>query len=88
MRASHLSLLLLPLLVASPLWLGGCAANPKANDASYDTLGKDPQRDTERAKTLNARAVPLIEKSACVHAGLPLSACTEKAVTAAVTELT
>jgi Tfp pilus assembly protein PilF len=62
MHTGHLSFLLLPLLVASPLWLGGCAANPKANDASYDTLGKDPQRDTERAKTLNARAIPLIEK--------------------------
>jgi Flp pilus assembly protein TadD len=62
MRTRNLSLLLLSLLVASPIWLCGCASNPKANEASYDTLGKDPQRDTERAKTLNARAISLIEK--------------------------
>jgi Flp pilus assembly protein TadD len=60
MRTVYLSLLL-P-LIALPLWCCGCASNPKQSDAGYDTLGKDPRRETERAKTLNTRAVALIVK--------------------------
>ena len=44
-------------LIASLLCVCGCASNPKQSDAEYDTLGKDPRRETERAKSLNTRAV-------------------------------
>jgi len=43
-------------------FLGGCRHRTSDRFAPYETLAKDPRRDTEAAKRHNARAVRLIEQ--------------------------
>jgi Tfp pilus assembly protein PilF len=41
--------------------LTGCAARPKGDAGAYETIGKDPRRDSELARQENARAVALLD---------------------------
>jgi len=56
----HLLCLLTAALVLAVL--GGCRRERADRFARYETLSRDPRRDTEAARRLNARAVELIEK--------------------------
>jgi len=50
-------------LVALSIAITGCTANkPAAPQAQYQTVGKDPRRDSDTARAENVKAVDAIEK--------------------------
>jgi Flp pilus assembly protein TadD len=59
MRGIRCYLIVLVLALAG--CFGGCASGGKQYQSGYETLGKDPRRDTEKAKHENQQAVKLID---------------------------
>jgi Tfp pilus assembly protein PilF len=70
------------LTLAAPVILTGCASKPAPPPPSpYQTLGKEPQRDTDLARQKTAQAVALIEKDQWSQAETMLKQALEDDVT-------
>lgn len=50
-------------LIPLCILLAGCSAeNPQVSSKSYETVGRDPRRDTEAARAQNVKAIALMEE--------------------------